>query len=189
MKLNKDIAGSVHVVLDIETLDTKPNAAIIALAAVVMTVEHGILNDDFYEIVDLDSSLKSGGTVDANTLKWWLTVPSESAKAEIIKQQGKPLAEVLTWFTKYMNRGKGLKVWGNGANFDNVIIRSSYDRLGMVCPWSSKQDMCFRTLKTFYPELIVKPPVDKQHIAIEDTRAQATSLLSMLRKMNDSGNV
>ncbi len=185
MTLNKDIAGSVHIVLDIETLDTKPNAAIIALAAVVMTVEHGILNDDFYEIVDLDSSLKSGGTVDADTLKWWLTVPSESAKAEIIKQRGKPLDKVLTRFSEYMTRGNSLKVWGNGANFDNVIIRSSYDRLGRICPWTHKQDMCFRTLKGFFPELIVKPPVDKQHIAIEDTRAQATSLLSMLRKMND----
>jgi hypothetical protein len=189
MTLNKDIAGSVHVVLDIETLDTGPNAAIIALAALVMTVEYGIFNDDFYEIVDLDSSIKSGGTIGADTLKWWLTVPSESAKAEVIKKQSEPLVEVLARFTKYMTRGKNVKVWGNGANFDNVIIRSSYDRLGMVCPWSSKQDMCFRTLKGFFPELIVKPPVDKQHIAIEDTRAQAISLLSMLRKMNDSTNV
>ena len=70
-----------HVMLDLETMGTGPTAAITAIGAVAFSVEAGI-TDTFYKKVDLESSVRNGGTMDPGTVIWWLG-QSDAARKEM----------------------------------------------------------------------------------------------------------
>ncbi|MFA5379904.1 MAG: 3'-5' exoribonuclease, partial [Dehalococcoidia bacterium] len=46
----------IEVSLDLETMGNGPDAAIIAIGAVEFSLETGLLGQEFYEVVDLESS-------------------------------------------------------------------------------------------------------------------------------------
>mgnify|MGYP003807143041 CR=1 FL=1 len=55
------------VMLDLETMSTRPNACIVAIGAVEFSETEG-LGKTFYEVVDLESSMRRGLHVEGNTL-------------------------------------------------------------------------------------------------------------------------
>ncbi|MEM8381682.1 3'-5' exonuclease, partial [Morganella morganii] len=62
-----------HLMIDLETMGNKPDSAIVAIAAVPFDMVSGVTDDAlFYEIIDLRSSEKYGGSIDADTVLWWL---------------------------------------------------------------------------------------------------------------------
>ena len=65
-----------------------------------------------------------------------------------------------------------LPVWGNGATFDNVILRNAYQKTGLDCPWPFWQDRCYRTLKNLAPD-IDRPELGTLHQALNDATVQA----------------
>lgn len=175
-----------HVMLDLETLGTRPDAAIVAIGAVAFDPAHGTLGDTFYRVIGLESSMHWSGSVDASTLRFWLGQP-DAARRELLRDDAVPLPAVLEEFANWGNaRGEPdhLRVWGNGAAFDNVILRQAYARLYDVLdchapPWRHWNDRCYRTIKAFYPHIPKPEPAIKHH-ALEDARAQAQHLLAML---------
>jgi len=141
-----------EIMLDLETMGTGPDAAIIAIGAVELNRETGQLGREFYEVVDLESAMRAGGTVEASTILWWMQ-QSDEARGEF-RRAGKPVAQVLQSFTDWIRRGEGdFNIWGNGSDFDNVTLRSAYIRLGLQAPWSHRQNRCFRTVRNEYPEV------------------------------------
>ena len=48
---------------DLETMGTKPDAAITAIGAVAFDLKSKTLGKEFYVVVDLASSMAAGGTV------------------------------------------------------------------------------------------------------------------------------
>ncbi|MEM8483825.1 3'-5' exoribonuclease, partial [Morganella morganii] len=56
-----------HLMIDLETMGNKPDSAIVAIAAVPFDMVSGVTDDAlFYEIIDLRSSEKYGGSIDAD---------------------------------------------------------------------------------------------------------------------------
>ena len=39
-----------------------------------------------------------------------------------------------------------VQVWGNGATFDNVLLRNSYEKTMIACPWRYRNDRDVRTI-------------------------------------------
>jgi hypothetical protein len=81
-----------------------------------------------------------------------------------------------------------LKVWGNGANFDNVILRSAYDRAGQTCPWQFWNDSDVRTMVLLGKQLGFDPkrnmPFDGvAHNALADARHQAKYVSAIWQKL------
>jgi len=76
-------------------------------------------------------------------------------------------------------------VWGNGANFDNVILAEAYRRLDMKLPWHFTQDRCFRTIKSkyWYVDMV---RTGTHHNAAGDAMSQANHLI---RLNNEHGSV
>lgn len=170
---------NVNIMLDLETMGNGPEAAIIAIGAVEFFPETGLLGREFYAVVSLESSVANGGIIDASTVLWWMQQSAE-ARAEFV-QQGLTINEALLSFSDWMPE-KAL-VWGNGADFDNVILRAAYSNAGIAAPWKFYNSRCFRTLKNLFPK--VQKPVDGlvAHKALDDAKWQAEQAILMLQTL------
>lgn len=169
-----------HIMLDLETMGTRPDAAIVAVGAVHFDPKEKTILDKFYKPVDLASSMRYGGTVDADTVKWWLQ-QSEDARKEIYRRAYE-LPDVLTQFSlwvRFIGISDTIKMWGNGAAFDNVVLRSAYGMVEFPPPWLFRGDRCFRTVKATY-SLLEKDSTGIHHNALDDAVWQAEYLMELL---------
>jgi hypothetical protein len=174
----------MHFMLDLETMSTEPNAAIVAIGAVAFDPELFTLHPlEFYMPIGLRSSMTAGLHVSAETICWWLT-QSDAARAELVGRTT-PLPEALSrfasWMTALVPTRDDRKVWGNGAAFDNTILASAYAAVGATTPWRFWNDRCYRTMKSLYPDVTAPTFVGEQHKAVDDARHQALHLMEILK--------
>jgi len=168
------------VMLDLETMGNTPNAAIIAIGAVAFDPGAREIGDKFYITVDLESSVACGGVIDASTVIWWMQ-QGDAARAEFARE-GAHIAAALGRFGEWVLHSipvpNNVRMWGNGAAFDNVILASAYRRAGLAQPWNFWNDRCYRTVKAAYPEVNVERS-GTSHKAIDDAEYQARHLLAI----------
>lgn len=170
-----DIVGN-EVMVDLETMGSGPNAAIIAIGAVRFNVSRGV-TDTFYTVVDLADSVREGLEIDPATVLWWLG-QSDQARAQF-KQKGLTLGDALDKFAAWL--GDRAEVWGNGAAFDNVILANAYTKTGRAVPWRFWNDRCYRTMKSLHPAVKLHRLGD-HHNALDDARSQAEHLIEIFRR-------
>lgn len=141
------------VVIDLETGDTNTaTGAVLSIGAVAFNAAHGMPPDDaptFHEALDLDDQLRRGRTISASTFTWWLG-QSEPARLALASMQDEamPPAEGLAAFVDWLRAHTDLsrvRVWGNGANFDNPMLTSLLATYGVKLPWKFYNDRCYRT--------------------------------------------
>ena len=89
-----------EIMLDLETMGNRPDAAIIAIGAVELNRETGQLGREFYEVVDLASAMAAGGTVDASTILWWMQ-QSDEARGEF-RRRGTKVEDALNMFSWWL---------------------------------------------------------------------------------------
>ena len=176
-----------HIMLDLETLDTGPDAVVIGIGAIVFDPESQKLGDTFYVEMsdDIDAQQRLGRTISGGTLTWWMGQNTE-AKAIFSKDGVSPDIRIPTYdalqkFKSFVEaNGAGTAMlWGNGANFDNVILRNLYSAFGMVAPWKFYNDRCHRTVKNLAitlhnPEF--QERIGTHHNALDDAITQAVHL-------------
>jgi len=168
------------IMLDLETMGNGPQAAIIAIGAVEFDVVAQEIGEKFYTVVDLASAVESGGVIDTSTVLWWIR-QSDKARAEIVGP-GQHIDLALLLFAYWMQqRGDRpfLRVWGNGADFDNVILASAYRNGKKQQPWEWFNNRCYRTVKNLYPHIVMQR-VGAHHKAVDDAESQAVHLLRIL---------
>jgi len=160
-----------RIMLDLETLSTQPNAAIISIGAVRFDDQKVL--ETFSENIELWSSLDADLHIDPDTVQFWRQRPEETQRA--VFNNPKPLYNTLIKLSDWL--GDVDEIWGNGAGFDNVILRNAYQTLGLSAPWGYQADRCFRTMTKVYN---IVPPVIHgltPHVAVDDARWQAEMLL------------
>lgn len=171
-----------NLMIDLETLDVKPSAVVVSIGAVWFDGKDR-LGAEFYEVCDLDDQFRYGRTMAPSTVKWWLQQSAE-AREVFIKPPTKT-SKVLADFVDFLGEGnKWAKVWGNGADFDNIILGGLYETYGVARPWSYGNNRCFRTLKNLY-QIIPPNRVGTHHNALDDAKYQAewaNAILSNFRK-------
>lgn len=170
----------MHVMMDLETMGTRPDAPIVSIGAVGFD-KTSILRE-FHAAVDLGSAIASGAVVDASTIMWWLQ-QSDEARAALVAPDPYSIVGALTELSRWIDWDKALGVWGNGATFDNVILRQSYHRTAVACPWPFWKDRCYRTVKSMYPTVALERS-GTHHKALDDARSQALHLI----EINKVGN-
>ncbi len=162
-----------NIMLDLETMGTDSDAAIIAIGAVRFDTS---VTDSFYRVVDLQSSLDVGLTMSADSILWWLKQEDKARQA--ITVEGVALRSALLDFKKWA--GEDALIWGNGATFDNVILANAYNKSAIECPWHYSANRCYRTLKSFYPDVAFQH-VGVAHNALDDAQSQAVHLLKIFK--------
>jgi hypothetical protein len=177
----------VHVMIDIETMSTAPNAAILAIGAVTFTVDGGVDATTAREwLVDLGDSVAHGGQMDADTVLWW-TQQSERARRGLVatRQLREHAAlEGLAWMLSCLP-GKP-SIWANGTDFDLTILRSALHRHGMRDLWAFWQQRDLRTLRKLMTHVPAPARAeDDKHGALRDAVHQAEHAVLLLRALPD----
>lgn len=162
--------------IDLETMSTASNAAIVSIGAVHFD-DTGIF-DEFYVNIDLESCMKKGMKVDGSTVMWWLKQSDDARKA--LRGDNVPIIDALRSFRDWLPKGN-LQVWGNGASFDNVILGNAYKAHNGTVPWPYYGDRCFRTFKCSFKGIEV-PNVGEHHNALDDAKWQANYLIALVAK-------
>lgn len=164
---------SNHIMLDLECMGNGNNAAIVSIGACAFNSSDIV--GKFYQKVKLESSVKAGMHIDASTILWWLE-QEEAARKEIYdKVDQENLDTALHNFSSWYFAVGGKEVWGNGATYDNVVLRNAYKFCNIKCPWHYRDDRCFRTIKAMYPVQNLKLN-GVAHNALDDAIWQAEYL-------------
>lgn len=174
-----------HIMLDLETMGIRPDAAIIAIGAVVF--DHEGTGRTFYIPVQLQSSMDNGGTVDASTIIWWMKQP-DAARQLFSDGAAVGLNVALLLFKAWLLDATGssasakeAEVWGNGADFDNVILASAYRNCGIEQPWGTFKNRCYRTFRQMVggPGKDLPRPGGTAHHAMQDALYQARNVVHL----------
>lgn len=159
------------VMIDLETLGTRPNAAIVQVGALAFEARPRgrVWNDKgFNEYVAVQDG---AGTVDNGTIAWWLQQPN-AAKLGLALMAANPEAHVLNQLLSWP--GKVVEgatwedvdtVWAQPSNFDLPILAAAFARYGMEPPWAHWKTRCARTLFALTGG---KPPVDAKGLTVHD---------------------
>ncbi len=174
-----------NIMLDLETLGNKSNAAIVAIGAVYFDLKTGELGEEFKVIVDAESCTDYGLTMDASTIEWWMRQSREARN--IFSDENKlSLPIALAKFKKFINNGD-VQIWGKGAGFDNVIMAHAYRVCHMKLPWNYWNDRDVRTIFDLGCQIgINKNDFNfggTRHDCLDDAKHQAKIVITILQKL------
>tara|TARA_R110000868_G_scaffold261331_3_gene519433 strand:+ start:8793 stop:9326 length:534 start_codon:yes stop_codon:yes gene_type:complete len=171
-----------HVMIDLETLGTGHDAVILSLGAVKFEpMKPGSDIDSFHVTINPASCLAHGLTVTGDTIMWWLNSERSVARRELLAQPSVDLWDALDGFATWFG-GDSMPVWGNGATFDNVILRTAFEKVGIMCPWAFYHDRCYRTIKGFALHVDMKRE-GTHHNALDDAVSQARHLQAIVESL------
>ncbi|WP_417534162.1 3'-5' exonuclease [Marinobacterium stanieri] len=190
---------ATDVMVDLETFGTQASACIPSIGAVGF-YQNGMVPDaEFYITgINIQTCLDAGLTIDGSTLYWWMEQSEEARKeisrrpivefnehGELIHEElPRPtLQEALEEFAHFIDTEtvgrKNVRIWGNGSDFDNVILANAYRAMGMEIPWAFWNNRCYRTLKNQYRHIELER-TGTHHSAYDDARSQAEHCIRLL---------
>ncbi|HCA8154801.1 TPA: 3'-5' exoribonuclease, partial [Escherichia coli] len=176
----------IHLSVDLETMGTNPDAPINSIGGKFFDPATGEMGPEFSKAIDLETS---GGIIDRKTIKWWAKQSREAQSAIFTDEISLDVA--LRLFIEFIEKNSGgcfVQVWGNGANFDNVILRRSYERQGIPCPWLYYNDRDVRTIVELgnaigFDVRMAIPFEGVPHNALDDARHQAKQVSAIWQKL------
>lgn len=169
-----------HVMLDLETLGTRPGDIILSIGAVWFTPD-GEEKSTFYCTINKDSSREAGLRAQKSTLEWWSKQAPEAQAAAFKGELS--LESALKQFTMWLPLGENTLIYGNGANFDNALLAAAYRAKSMEQPWKFWNDRCYRTISSMFMTQRSKTErVGTYHNALDDAKTQAQRLCLMVKE-------
>jgi len=174
-----------RVMVDLETLGRGAGCVILSIGAVVFDEVTGELGHTFYTSISRASCLAAGLTEDESTVTWWSRQAPEAQQAlrDAESLEAPSLTNALMEFAAFLNIND--EVWGNGSDFDNVILAAAYSATGMILPWKFWNNRCYRTLKNLRPEIKLER-IGTHHNALDDAKTQAAHAIQLLRALSDA---
>jgi len=163
---------SIHAMIDLETLGTKPNCTILTLGAIKFnphTTDEPY--DGLYQKLDVDEQSRLGRSQDESTIEWW-GKQTKSVQEEAFGDEGRISLDQMT---KEINKwlvGVDI-IWAQGPAFDIVILEDLYRQLNKPIPWNFWQIRDSRTLFSLLPKDPRKGIQQEAHNALADCYYQS----------------
>lgn len=173
----------MDVMLDLETLSTRPNAVILSIGAVKFDpFSNRIDVDEGLDLrIDVDEQSALGRNVQEETVKWWETQPKEVQDAAFNPDGRIGLNDFIRALNKFLVGADN--IWAQGPAFDIVILEDLYRQLGIPTPWQFWQIRDSRTLFGVHGD-----PRDKNrqgaHNALMDCCYQAMGVQEIYKRQN-----
>ena len=174
------------IMIDLETLATSPDAAILTIGAVRFD-PFGRERDrpemtKFYAKVDIDSCHDLGLVTSDDTIAWWANQSKEAQEAAFDPEGRQPIRQVFDDLYKFCWGAK--RVWSNGASFDVVICETVFRKLNKAIPWKFWE---IRDVRTAFDLGInpQRPPITAHH-ALEDAWNQAVGIQNVYNTLRSS---
>lgn len=170
------------IMVDLETMATTADAAIISIGAVKFDLTGDAISDEgFYASISLQSNIDYGRMINEDTLKWWFKQGEEAQQVLHEPKQG--IDDAFEAFAKWVDR-PDYRIWSNGANFDEPILAHAFTQLRMPIPWKFWNVRCVRTFKNLPgAKDVVVPRVGVHHNALADALTQAALVQAIYKKL------
>lgn len=136
----------LDIMCDIETLGNSPDSTIFQIAAIAFDINTGKAFETFNETADI--SRETNLKVTGSTLKWWLNTDKELLSTLLNKGTcdcKQLLIHFREWLVNLTNE-YDVYLWGNGILFDNNMIQTQFNKLGLSYPVFYRNDRDMRTL-------------------------------------------
>lgn len=166
-----------HVMVDLETLGTKPGSVILSIGAVEFDPDEQVLGKTFYTNIDVKSQKEIGLKIDPVAVEWWKGQSKEAIDA--LKDNQVPIQQALADFNNWFKANKAKYVWAHGASFDPVLMESAYDACGIKAPWTFYDLRCCRTVLEL-SGIKKNAKYGTAHNSLEDSKAQAHAVMIAL---------
>lgn len=176
--------------IDLETLDTVPSAVILSIGMAVFDPESMEISRTFYRTAAspeaIDEQVKiHKRTIGGGTLHWWLAQDRDAQKVFTDRVPITRFVDLLVDARNFIRAHEAPRIWGNGADFDNVILADAFAGAGLPIPWSHTNNRCYRTITNLGigPR---RPATTKgvKHNALDDAINQAEHLMEVLACIN-----
>ena len=147
--------------IDLETLDNKPGALILAIGACeVLPPDKMDTAKTFYRKCNFKQAELF--TISPETVRWWMQFPDKFLE---ITSNGDTYAEyrenpitAIQMFSVWIQRvvanrwniplsDSDILVWGDGSDFDIIILEEAMRRLNIDIPWTYRSHRCYRTMR------------------------------------------
>ena len=173
------------VMIDIETLSTDPNAAVIQIGAVAFNLQTGEIGKRPFKIHVFPSP---ESTVSYDTVCWWMQQSDEARKSvfetSACAVEYEAVFQLETWLQLEVGDTKETNFWAMPPTFDLTILENMMARAGCAPLWKYNRTRCLRTLAEVAgakKEDRVVPTI--AHDAAADALAQAQSAIKYYRML------
>jgi hypothetical protein len=134
------MADLTHIMLDLETLGTKPGCKVLSIGACVFSI-HGI-GATFYEAMDLETI---PGTLEMGTFKWWLKQSDVARRAAFFGTENHE--DAMRNFTSWVWAKTPVNIWADQVDFDLPILEASMLLSGVAPSWNHRVKRDGRTVQ------------------------------------------
>lgn len=175
-------AKLINIALDLETLSTQENAAIIQIGCCIPEFDRIHLPPDMRETsyefevtISYDACVNSDFHMSKSTMEWW-DKQDPKVKKQVFSGQDSYIDAFDAfsfWIASVKSGGADVAIWGNGSDFDNRLLSYSLDSLGYHNVWSFRNNRDLRTLKALFPAEIQTNDSEIKHTALGDARYEA----------------
>jgi hypothetical protein len=191
------------VMIDIETLGTKPGYAVISVGAYAFDpLGEQLLNAEpnrpgyfdpadpgFHQNVCWKSVLDDFGMkVDGNTLDWWVLPNGSEPSAEAfdaITHDQQVLPKVLHRLNAFLTRQHANNVWADDPSFDCNLLEVAYEICKIEKIWSFRRERSVRTMRWLAAEmkLSLPEPIGIPHNPLHDAYNQAREVICVVQHL------
>jgi len=173
---------TTDVMLDLETLGTRPNCVVLTLGAVKFNpFRLDMPGPGLYIRPDADEQIASGREVQEETVEWWMQ-QAEDVREEALGSDGRvPVANMLKELNRFL---VGVdNIWAQGPVFDIAILENLYRQFDISFNWQFWQIRDSRTLFGVHGDPRVKGKVGL-HNALEDCVSQAQAVQQIYKQLD-----
>lgn len=172
-----------NVMIDIETMSIRHDAAILSIGACVFDVDECKITDEFYQNIDLTSCIQLGLKTDRSTFAWWSKQENKQAW-DSLKKNTTSIQRAISGFNEWcISLKEEVAPWSNPSTFDIVILQNAFNECYTAYPWKFYNISCYRTLRRLFPSILTPRVGMLRHNALYDARYQAMHIMNVLRAL------
>lgn len=169
-----------HAMIDLETMSTHPDAAIVSMGVVPFDPRYGkIAKKKLYMEFDWENQNRK---IDEKTLQWW---ENQSPEARAALNGLDTLESGLEALCDFLP--PDVKVWGNGSLFDIGMLENAMRQYNVDFPWKFWNVLDCRTVLAMYEAKRggLNKTANRQglHNALEDAIFQARCINKMWKEL------
>jgi hypothetical protein len=170
---------------DLETMGIRPNSIVLSVGLVIFDPLTFEKIAEFYSPISREDCEFFGLVTDQSTIDWWnrekIRNPEAAKVIDAAESKDAPcIIDVLIQIDELFAKHKVSTVWGNGSDFDNVLMTNLYHAVDRPRPWEFFRNRCYRTIKSIFDGVKIQKH-GIQHNALADAIQQFEHLAAICK--------